>query len=198
MKSRPGIYLSPAGQLGSRCSGRAVTSPTQCDVLAAGGVGSSSRPPRRLPRCPHCDSFVVRWLEFTSNMNGESLSVPNLPRRLDSPRRDLTGRDIASVALSHRPPGPHRWRDLHSSQVGSENRGLSLSSRPGAFIIPAMPWKCPACSIQIRHGEAEERPRPHAVYRCHVCRLELMLNEGTGKLDVTPWADQEPTSEQAA
>ena len=61
-----------------------------------------------------------------------------------------------------------------------------------------MAWRCPACSIQIRHSETEERPRPHAVYRCNVCRLELMLNEETGNLDVTPWADQDPPSEPAA
>ena len=47
-----------------------------------------------------------------------------------------------------------------------------------------MPWKCPACQIQIRHdGVGPERNR---IYRCHICRLELVLDEKTGKLTVAP------------
>jgi hypothetical protein len=47
-----------------------------------------------------------------------------------------------------------------------------------------MPWKCPACGMSIQHRE--EMPRPGVVYRCHICRLELMVNDATGKLDVPP------------
>jgi len=47
-----------------------------------------------------------------------------------------------------------------------------------------MSWKCPACLTQIRHdGDA---PQPRKVYRCHVCRLELVLDEDTQKLVVAP------------
>ena len=51
-----------------------------------------------------------------------------------------------------------------------------------------MPWRCPACQTQIRHSDAEDRPRPHVVYRCHICRLELMLDQTTDKLAPTPIA----------
>lgn len=47
-----------------------------------------------------------------------------------------------------------------------------------------MPWKCPACGTSIQHRE--EMPRPGVVYRCHICRLELMVDRTTGKLDVPP------------
>jgi hypothetical protein len=43
-----------------------------------------------------------------------------------------------------------------------------------------MPWKCPACGIEITHDG--DRPERTCVYRCHVCRLELVLDEPTGKL----------------
>ena len=47
-----------------------------------------------------------------------------------------------------------------------------------------MPWKCPACQMQIAHyGDA---PEPWRVYRCHVCRLELILDEGSQKLTLAP------------
>jgi hypothetical protein len=47
-----------------------------------------------------------------------------------------------------------------------------------------MPWKCPACQTQIAHnGDA---PEPRRVYRCHVCRLELILDEGSQKLTLAP------------
>jgi transposase-like protein len=52
-----------------------------------------------------------------------------------------------------------------------------------------MPWRCPACSTPIQHNEFEPEPRPHERYRCHVCRLELMLDERTKRLEVMPLED---------
>jgi hypothetical protein len=49
-----------------------------------------------------------------------------------------------------------------------------------------MPWKCPACSEQIRHAPEEAAPKGGVVYRCHICRLELILDAPTGKLTVVP------------
>jgi transposase-like protein len=43
-----------------------------------------------------------------------------------------------------------------------------------------MPWKCPACQNQIRH--TGDRPELQQVYRCHVCRIELVLDPLTRKL----------------
>ena len=47
-----------------------------------------------------------------------------------------------------------------------------------------MPWKCPACQTQIRHDG--DTPQLRQVYRCHICRLELVLDAETQKLTVTP------------
>jgi len=47
-------------------------------------------------------------------------------------------------------------------------------------------WTCPACGGRIRHNEIDPAPRPNVVYRCPVCRLELVLDPQTGKLTVTP------------
>ena len=51
-----------------------------------------------------------------------------------------------------------------------------------------MPWRCPACYTQIQRTVlgSEDRPRQGQHYRCHVCRLELVLNERTNVLDVAP------------
>jgi predicted SprT family Zn-dependent metalloprotease len=54
-----------------------------------------------------------------------------------------------------------------------------------------MPWRCPACGIQIQHSEAETAPRPGVRYRCHVCRLELVLDGDGHKLTVPPLGDDE-------
>jgi rubredoxin len=48
-----------------------------------------------------------------------------------------------------------------------------------------MAWRCPACGIQIHHSPIEARPRPGHRYRCHICRLELQIDEQTNKLTVT-------------
>jgi hypothetical protein len=52
-----------------------------------------------------------------------------------------------------------------------------------------MPWKCPACHEPIRHSEVEVRPRIDARYRCHICRLELVVDPKADKLVVAPFGD---------
>jgi hypothetical protein len=47
-----------------------------------------------------------------------------------------------------------------------------------------MPWKCPACQTPIRHDILG--PQPNQVYRCSVCRLELVLDDRLQKLVVAP------------
>ena len=47
-----------------------------------------------------------------------------------------------------------------------------------------MPWKCPACQTQMQHEGVA--PKPKQIYRCHVCHLELVLNEHTDTLIVAP------------
>lgn len=49
-----------------------------------------------------------------------------------------------------------------------------------------MPWHCPACHTEIRHNELEPKPRERVIYRCHVCRLELVLDERSDRLTVAP------------
>ena len=48
----------------------------------------------------------------------------------------------------------------------------------------SMPWRCPACETVIQHREAE--PQPKSVYRCPVCRLELVRDAQSGKLTLAP------------
>jgi hypothetical protein len=48
----------------------------------------------------------------------------------------------------------------------------------------------PACSTHIRHVASETVPHAHIVYRCHVCRLELVLDETTQKMTVAPFAEE--------
>jgi hypothetical protein len=49
-------------------------------------------------------------------------------------------------------------------------------------VVPA--WKCPACQTSIRReGEV---PRQGVVYRCHVCRLELIADLIAEKLVLAP------------
>jgi len=47
-----------------------------------------------------------------------------------------------------------------------------------------MPWTCPTSRTWIHH-DGDSR-RPQTIYRCHVCRLELILDQNTHKLIVAP------------
>jgi hypothetical protein len=52
-----------------------------------------------------------------------------------------------------------------------------INSQPAA-----MPWKCPACRDPIAHAAHDEHPRSHVIYRCHVCRVELVFDPTANKL----------------
>jgi hypothetical protein len=55
-----------------------------------------------------------------------------------------------------------------------------------------MSWKCPACQSPIRHGEVELTPRPGVIYRCLVCRLELIKDPHSDKMTVAPLPSDSP------
>jgi len=57
-------------------------------------------------------------------------------------------------------------------------------------VDDAMTWSCPACRLPIEHSALESRPRSGVVYRCHICRLELIADPETERLTVTPFIDQ--------
>ncbi len=50
-----------------------------------------------------------------------------------------------------------------------------------------MPWTCPACRLAIRHSEHDDTPRTGVIYRCHVCRLELVVDIIEGKMTLAPF-----------
>ena len=52
-----------------------------------------------------------------------------------------------------------------------------------------MPWKCPACSTLIRQqltAAGHDSPVPGAIYRCDVCRLELVLDVRAHQMTLAP------------
>ena len=60
-----------------------------------------------------------------------------------------------------------------------------------ASVGALMPWRCPACSTQIQHNEHEPTPRAGRIYRCSVCRLELVLDVSLQKLVVPPLEEKQ-------
>jgi hypothetical protein len=58
-----------------------------------------------------------------------------------------------------------------------------------------MVWTCPACSLAISHHDSDPAPRPGVVYRCHVCRLELVLDVKAEKLTLAPLRELAPDHE---
>jgi len=62
----------------------------------------------------------------------------------------------------------------------------TLEARPIDFASRhPMPWTCPACGSEIRLPH--DRPLPAVVYRCHACRLELVVDERTQRLTLAPF-----------
>jgi hypothetical protein len=54
-----------------------------------------------------------------------------------------------------------------------------------------MPWKCPVCHDPIRPSAHEDRPSPNTLYRCHICRIELVFDVNADKMIPAPIADDE-------
>lgn len=63
-----------------------------------------------------------------------------------------------------------------------------------------MAWRCPACSTPIRReliAAGDEKPLPGRIYRCSVCRLELILSDNGTHMVVAPidkTTEPEPTN----
>jgi hypothetical protein len=46
-----------------------------------------------------------------------------------------------------------------------------------------MPWTCPKCGLHVGHGEPPNLvPNERTLYRCPVCRLELMFDPSAHKM----------------
>jgi hypothetical protein len=79
-----------------------------------------------------------------------------------------------------------------------DGRSLPVAILAGIFYTglifvecsAVMPWTCPACSLAIRHSEQETTPRMGVVYRCHICRLELILDPSANKLVLAPMRER--------
>jgi hypothetical protein len=52
-----------------------------------------------------------------------------------------------------------------------------------------MPWKCPACSSPIRrelNAAGHQVPEPDRIYRCGLCRLDLVLSRDGERMVIAP------------
>jgi DNA-directed RNA polymerase subunit RPC12/RpoP len=47
-----------------------------------------------------------------------------------------------------------------------------------------MPWRCPACGTNVQHST--ELPRANCVYRCPVCRLQMVFDPLREKMQPLP------------
>ena len=52
-------------------------------------------------------------------------------------------------------------------------------------------WRCSACQTPIEHNVVEKAPRAGQLYRCPVCRQDLVWNSSTGRLMAAPSLDDE-------
>ena len=69
---------------------------------------------------------------------------------------------------------------LSTSPYCSPRMGMYKSHHPP---ITTMPWKCPACTHEILHApERPGLPRPDRLYRCSVCRLEVIFDPQLKKM----------------
>jgi hypothetical protein len=101
-----------------------------------------------------------------------------------TPQREQLGRfaqkhtGVARTLIAGRRGGCLDWFVVRRKRIPG------TSPPPAARTAAAKQWLCPACDTQIRHYEPH--PRPRIVYRCHICRLELVVHTETGALVLAP------------
>jgi hypothetical protein len=75
-----------------------------------------------------------------------------------------------------------------------ENLLQATNSRVASFKLGFAPDACAVAlscvRTHIRHSETEAVPRSSIVYRSHICRLELVVDDMTQKLTVPPFPDR--------
>jgi transposase-like protein len=54
-----------------------------------------------------------------------------------------------------------------------------------------MPWTCPACGLELAHQR--NRPPSNQLFHCHVCRIELVLDERSDTLVAVPYPLSDPS-----
>ena len=62
-----------------------------------------------------------------------------------------------------------------------------------------MPLKCPACGTPIRHqliANRDATPLPGRIYRCAVCRLDLILKGDGTKMILAPLHKEDATTDK--
>ena len=117
---------------------------------------------------PHCDSRNVGRL-------------PDRPSEAESTVSGFSASTVGACGVFPGPPNnPAKTPRPRVLLIATIGLGYVISGSP-------MPWRCPACQTQIEHGPGGDLPRLGVIYRCHVCRLELVFDEGLGRLMAAPF-----------
>ena len=61
-----------------------------------------------------------------------------------------------------------------------------------------MLWTCPSCRRQINEDGQHTAPQPNVIYRCYVCRLDLVLDTKHSKLTTPQRGDPNDDGDVAA
>jgi hypothetical protein len=92
------------------------------------------------------------------------------------------------------PDRRERFNDTYAMQDELRDETRQRYVRHLSSAVPASPpttaWNCPACQAEIRHSGVA--PQPGLLYRCHLCHLELTLDDATKILAVAAPPTNDP------
>jgi hypothetical protein len=129
-----------------------------------------------------------------------SMSFDRQSGQLMTSHEEILGRTTAACHGNRGSPGsrfsnstpPPRNPCLPPRSGAVQPRGTCVVIRSRLKSRSAMPWQCPACRTPIRYSEIDGRPRQGKVYRCHICRLELVLDTKRDRFTLAPLETDEP------
>jgi len=74
------------------------------------------------------------------------------------------------------------WEMIYSSTP--KQAPVKSAEYPVRPLKIMMSWRCPACATTVQHSAND--PRLGVVYRCYICRLDLVTDPETGKMRLAP------------
>jgi hypothetical protein len=105
---------------------------------------------------------------------------------LSRPEQDALNRWMEShlqqqvIATASGPLFPHVARNRFSDVLFYRLNTLTV------IVGVSESWRCSSCQTAIEHHGADKAPRAGQLYRCPICRLDLVWNSSTGKLMPAP------------
>jgi len=104
--------------------------------------------------------------------------------------------------MSELTEGISEWTDAPSRSFGRNKFVIkflvSTANITRYDSITAVPWNCPNCWYPLTHRPTELAPQIHKIYRCPICKVDLVFDPQKRELVFAPFEPDTPQDKKTA